>query len=76
MVTIDNRSLEEINNMHIGVHNSGGYWTKSPFMVIVDSRSLKEVDNMHIGVHNSGDYWTRSPFMVFFSPYDSTIVNK
>ncbi len=51
-MTVDNRSLEEINNMHIGVHNSA----RSPFMVIVDSRSLEEVDNMHIGVHNSGDY--------------------
>ncbi len=67
MVTNDNRSLEKVNNMHMGVHNSGGYWTRSLFMVVVDSRSLEEVDNMHIRVHNNGDYWTNNPFMVLFS---------
>jgi hypothetical protein len=73
MVIVDSRILEEVDNMHFGVHNGGDYWTKSPFMVTVDSRSLEEVDNMHIGVHNSGDCWTRSPFMVLMIPQ---IVNK
>jgi hypothetical protein len=57
MVIID-KSLEEVDNMHIGVHNSGGYWIKSPFMVTIDSRTLEKIDNMHIRVQNSGDYWT------------------
>lgn len=37
MVIVD-KSLEEVDNMHIGVHNSGGYWTKNPFMVTIDTR--------------------------------------
>lgn len=34
MVIVDNRSLEEVNNMHTGVHNSGDYCTKNPFMAL------------------------------------------